>query len=215
MNLTDELVERISKIENGFRHIYSEAEKIVSTYTSEESFTIAKQLYSYEAYQARMLATVIFGHLAQKDKEAYDFLKSRISFDTNWRVQEMLATAFDLFCKYTGYENSIPVINEWLNDSNPNICRAVTEGLRFWTKRPYFIDNPKLAIELISRHKDHESAFVRKSVGNALKDISRKHKLLIEDELSTWDLTNARILLTYKYATKHLKKQMSKNEETK
>ena len=212
---TDELVERISQIENGFRHIYSEAEKIVSTYTSEESFTIAKQLYSYEAYQARMLATVIFGHLAQKDKEAYDFLKSRISFDTNWRVQEMLATAFDLFCKYTGYENSIPVINEWLNDSNPNICRAVTEGLRFWTKRPYFIDNPKLAIELISRHKDHESAFVRKSVGNALKDISRKHKLLIEDELSTWDLTNARILLTYKYATKHLKKQMSKNEQTK
>ena len=215
MNLTDELVERISKIENGFRHIYSEAEKIVSTYTSEESFKISVQLYSYDAYQARMLATVIFGHLAYKDKAAYDFLKSRISFDTNWRVQEMLATAFDLFCKYTGYENSIPVINEWLNDSNPNICRAVTEGLRFWTKRPYFIDNPKLAIELISRHKDHESAFVRKSVGNALKDISRKHKLLIEDELSTWDLTNARILLTYKYATKHLKKQMSKNEETK
>ena len=215
MNLTDELVERISKIKNGFRHIYSEAENIISTYTSEESFKISVQLYSYDAYQARMLATVIFGHLAHEDKEAYDFLKSQISFDTNWRVQEMLATAFDLFCKYTGYENSLPVINEWLNDSNPNICRAVTEGLRFWTKRPYFIDNPKLAIELISRHKDHESAFVRKSVGNALKDISRKHKLLIEDELSTWDLTNARILLTYKYATKHLKKQMSKNEETK
>ena len=206
MNLADELVERISGIENGFRHIYSEAEVIISTYTSEESFKIAGQLYSYDAYQARMLATVLFGHLAHKDKGAYDFLKSRISFDTNWRVQEMLATAFDLFCRYTGYENSIPVINEWLNDSNPNICRAVTEGLRFWTKRPYFKDNPTSAIELISRHKDHESVFVRKSVGNALKDISRKHKLLIEEELSTWDLTNTRILLTYKYATKHLNK---------
>lgn len=215
MNLTDELVERISKIENGFRHIYSEAESIISTYTNEESFKIAEQLYSYEAYQARMLAAVIFGHLADKDKDAYDFLKSRISFDTNWRVQEMLATAFDLLCKYTGYENSIPVINEWLNDNNPNICRAVTEGLRFWTKRPYFKDNPKLALELISRHKNHESEFVRKSVGNALKDISRKHKLLIEDELSTWDLTNTRILLTYKYATKHLNKPTKKNEETK
>ena len=215
MNLTDELVERISQIENGFRHIYSEAENIISTYTSEESFKIAERLYSYDTYQARMLATVIFGHLAHKDREAYDFLKSRISFDTNWRVQEMLATAFDLFCKYTGYENSVPVINEWLNDSNPNICRAVTEGLRFWTKRPYFKDNPKLAIELISRHKNHESEFVRKSVGNALKDISRKHKLLIEDELLTWDLTNARMLLTYKYATKHLNKQTPKNEETK
>jgi 3-methyladenine DNA glycosylase AlkC len=215
MNLTDELVERISKIENGFRHIYSEAENIVSTYTNEESFEIANHLYSYEAYQARMLATVIFGHLAHKNKDAYDFLKSRISFDTNWRVQEMLATAFDLYCKDIGYENSIPVINEWLNDNNPNICRAVTEGLRFWTKRPYFKDNPKLAIELISKHKNHESTFVRKSVGNALKDISRKHKLLIEDELSTWDLTNTGILLTYKYATKHLNKQTHKSEETK
>ena len=38
MNQTDELVERISKIENGFRHIYSEAENIVSTYTNEERF---------------------------------------------------------------------------------------------------------------------------------------------------------------------------------
>lgn len=215
MNLTDELVERISQIENGFKHIYSEAESIISTYTSEESFKIAEQLYGYDVYQARMLTTIILGHLAPKNKEAYDFLKLRISFDTNWRVQEMLASAFDLFCKYTGYGNSIPIINEWLNDSNPNICRAVTEGLRFWTKRPYFKDNPKLAIELISRHKNHESEFVRKSVGNALKDISRKHKLLIEDELSTWDLTNTRILLTYKYATKHLNKPPKENKETK
>jgi len=213
MNLTDEIVDRISGIENGFRHIYSEAEDIISTYTSEESFKIAGQLYSYDAYQARMLATVILGHLAYKDKRAYDFLKSRISFDTNWRVQEMLATAFDLFCRDIGYENSIPVIHEWLNDSNPNICRAVTEGLRFWTKRPYFKDNPKTAIELITRHKDHESAFVRKSVGNALKDISRKHKGLIEEEVSTWDLSNARVLLTYKYATKHLNKQTQKKED--
>lgn len=203
----DKLVDKISKIEHGFRHILSEAENIVTTYSAEDSFKLAKQLYDYDVYQARMLATVIFGHLAEKNKEAYDFLKSRISFDTNWRVQEMLATAFDQLCKDIGYENSLSFINEWLSDSNPNICRAVTEGLRFWTKRPYFKDNPKLAIELISRHKDSESVYLRKSVGNALKDISRKHKLLIENELSTWDLKNERILLTYKYATKHINKQ--------
>ncbi len=210
MNEIDELVDRISKIKNGFKHIYSEAENIISTYSNKESFKIAEQLYCYEAYQARMLATVIFGHLAQKNKDAYDFLKTQICYDSNWRVQEMLATAFDLFCKYTGYENSIPFINEWLNDSNPNICRAVTEGLRFWTKRPYFKDNPKLAIELISRHKNHDSEFVRKSVGNSLKDISRKHKTLIEEELSTWDLNNNKIFFTYKYATKHLNSQTNK-----
>ncbi len=211
----DELVKEISKIQNGFKHIYKEAENIISSYSVNESFNLAKQLYNYNSYQARMLSTVVFGHLSYQKKEAYDFLKTRISLDTNWRVQEMLATAFDLYCKGIGYENSLPVINEWLNDNNPNICRAVTEGLRFWTKRPYFKDNPQIAIDLISINKDHQSEFVRKSVGNSLKDISRKYKLLIEEELSTWDLNNPKVTLTYKYATKHLNKQIEKEEQTK
>lgn len=204
----DNLVNKISKEEHGYRHILSEAENIVKTHSAEDSFKLAKQLFDYDVYQARMVATVILGHLAEKNNEAYNFLKSRISIDTNWRVQEMLATAFDQLCKDKGYQNSLSFINEWLSDRNPNICRAVTEGLRFWTKRPYFKDNPKLAIELISRHKDSESIYLRKSVGNALKDISRKHKLLIENELSSWDLKNERILLTYKYATKHINKKV-------
>lgn len=209
-NNIHELVDRILKIEHGFKHIYAEAEGIIATYSNEESFTYAKELYRYDVYQPRMLATVVLGHLSYNNKKAYDFLKQIISVDTNWRVQEMLATAFDLLCKHVGYENALPYINEWLDDSNPNICRAVTEGLRFWTKRPYFKDNPALAIELISRHKNHESVYVRKSVGNVLKDISRKHKPLIEAELLTWDVNNPKIQLTYNYAIKHLNKQQLK-----
>ena len=30
------------------------------------------------------------------------------------------------FCKQTGYEKSLPVIDEWLQNSNPNVRRAVT-----------------------------------------------------------------------------------------
>ena len=86
----------------------------------------------------------------------------------------MLAKAFDEICKYKGYESSLPLIEEWINDNNPNVVRAVTEGLRIWTNRPFFKENPMIAIALISKHKEDESEYLRKSVGNALKDISKK-----------------------------------------
>ena len=117
----------------------------------------------------------------------------------------MLAKAFDEICKYKGYESSLPLIEEWINDNNPNVVRAVTEGLRIWTNRPFFKENPLIAIALISQHKDDESEYLRKSVGNALKDISKKYPDLIQQEVIQWDLSNPRIFFTYKLATKILK----------
>ena len=143
--------------------------------------------------------------MATEDDDALCFLKERISTDEHWRVQEMLAKAFDEVCKYRGYEASLPLIKEWLNDDNPNVIRAVTEGLRIWTSRPFFKENPSIAIAFISQHKAHESEYLRKSVGNALKDISKKHRELIQTEVQQWDLSHPRILFTYKLATKLLK----------
>ena len=117
----------------------------------------------------------------------------------------MLAKAFDTFCKEQGYEKSLPVIREWLDSDNANVVRAVTEGLRIWTSRPFFKENPSVAITLISKHKAHESKYLRKSVGNALRDISKKHAELIRQEVEQWDLSNPRIMFTYKLAAKLLK----------
>ena len=93
----------------------------------------------------------------------------------------------------------------WINDDNPNVIRAVTEGLGIWTSRPYFKENPSVAIALITKHKVHESKYLRKSVGNALRDISKKHAELIRQEVEQWDLSNPRIMFTYKLAAKLLK----------
>ena len=145
-----------------------------------------------------MLATTILGRLATEDNNALCFLKEQVSTDENWRVQEMLAKAFDEVCKHRGYEMSLPLIEEWINDDNPNVVRAVTEGLRIWTSRPFFKENPSEAIALISKHKAHESEYLRKSVGNALRDISKKHRELIRQEVQQWDLSNPRVMFTYK-----------------
>lgn len=152
-----------------------------------------------------MLATTILGRLATTNNDALRFLKEQVSTDENWCVQEMLAKAFDEVCKHSGYEASLPLIEEGINDGNPNVIRAVTEGLRIWTSRPFFKENPAVAIALITKHKAHESEYLRKSVGNALRDISKKHAELVQSEVQTWDLSNSKVLFTYKLATKLLK----------
>ena len=152
-----------------------------------------------------MLAATILGRLATEDNNALRFLKERVSTDENWRVQEMLAKAFDEVCRHRGYEVSLPLIEEWITDDNPNVIRAVTEGLRIWTSRPYFKENPSVAITFIAKHKAHESEYLRKSVGNALRDISKKHAKLVWQEVERWDLSNPRISFTYKLAAKLLK----------
>lgn len=201
----DNILDSVLGVEHGFQHILDGADEILSAYSKEQCFEVALALFEHEAYQARMLATTLLGRLATEDNSALRFLKERISTDENWRVQEMLAKAFDDVCKHRGYEASLPLIEEWLNNNNPNVIRAVTEGLRIWTSRPFFKENPAVAITLISKHKTHESEYLRKSVGNALRDISKKHAELIRQEVEQWDISTPRVLFTYKLATKLLK----------
>jgi 3-methyladenine DNA glycosylase AlkC len=54
----------------------------------------------------------------------------------------------------------------------------------------------------LARLKTDESEYVRKSVGNALKDISKKYLELIKEEIKTWDLNNKEMKQVYKLATK-------------
>jgi 3-methyladenine DNA glycosylase AlkC len=202
----EKLVQRVQKTQHGFLDIQKAADEVVDGHTAEESLRIANQLFASEVYQARSLATFISGRFAANSKETLEFLKQRVSQDKDWRVQEILAKAFDRYCADVGYEQALPVIKEWLADSSPTVRRAVTEGLRIWTGRPYFHDHPEVAIQLLSQLRNDESEYVRKSVGNALRDISKKHGELVKIELQQWDIANKRIQQTYKLASKFLKK---------
>lgn len=162
--------------------------------------------YHSEVYQVRMYGVFLFGYLST-DKEILTFMREEVSKDDNWRIQEVLAKSFDEFCKSIGYEKTLTVIDEWLNHDNPNTRRAVTEGLRIWTSRPYFKENPKEAIRRIANLKDDKSEYVRKSAGNALRDISKKFPELIKDELNTWKLENKEINQVYMLANKFIKEK--------
>ena len=198
------LIQRVQKTQHGFTDIQKAADEVFVRHEKAETLRIAKELFVSEIPQARMLATFLFGKLAAKSKESFAFLHNRVGQDKDWRVQEILAQAFDQYCKVIGYEKAISVIKEWLEDENPNVRRAVTEGLRIWTTRDYFREHPDVAIQLLSELRADESEYVRKSVGNALRDISRKHKELIAEETRKWDISDKRVQQTYQLARKFL-----------
>lgn len=192
-----------SLIENGFKEEESRALADYKSNDTEYIKELAFLAYKSDIYQVRMYGVFLFGHLSDK-KDILVFMRDEVSEDDNWRVQEVLAKAFDEFCRKTGYEKALPIIDEWLDNHNPNTRRAVTEGLRIWTSRPYFKDNPKEAIKRIAALKEDTSEYVRKSVGNALRDISKKFPELIKAELNNWKLDNKEINQVYKLASKFI-----------
>jgi 3-methyladenine DNA glycosylase AlkD len=204
MTAIQSLIQRVQKTQHGFTDILKTADEVFASHSKTETLQLAKELFTSDIHQVRVLATFLFGMLSAKSKESFAFLRKRVSLDKDWRVQETLAKAFDQYCSDSGYEKSLPVIKDWLADENPNVRRAVTEGLRIWTTRDYFREHPELAIQLMSQLRADESEYVRKSVGNALRDISRKHKDLIQKELQGWDTSDKHILQTYKLASKFL-----------
>ena len=194
------LEREFSAIERGFLREQRRARSDYASFDPEQARRVAFLAYRSEVYHVRMYAVFLLGHLSQ-ESDVLSFLRDDVSADSNWRVQEVLAKAFDDFCAVRGYEAALPVIDEWLSDPRPNVRRAVTEGLRIWTRRPYFRDHPGDAIARLSKLRSDASEYVRKSVGNALRDISKKHPELVVAELRTWSLETKKVSQVYRLAS--------------
>lgn len=179
-NYIASLEKEISLIENGFKE---EEKRALSDYRSNDKEFVKKlafSAYNSNTYQVRMYGVFLFGYLSEQN-DILTFMRDEVSKDDNWRVQEVLAKAFDEFCKNTGYEKALPIIDEWLENDNPNE-----------------------AIRRIVALKEDPSEYVRKSVGNALRDISKKFPELIKDELNNWKLESKEINQVYKLASKFI-----------
>ena len=198
------LEKEFSLIKNGFKQEEKRALEDFQKFNQEHSGKLAYLAYQSTVYQVRMYGIFLFGYLSE-EKQILDFMKKEVSKDENWRVQEVLAKAFDEYCRKIGYEQALPVIDEWLRDIHPNTRRAVTEGLRIWTSRPYFKEHPEEAIKRIAALKEDSSEYVRKSVGNALRDISKKYPELIQAELDTWNIEKKSVKQVYQLASRFMR----------
>lgn len=204
MNEYRKYLEEIIPEKDSLKLVKSEAEKYYKSHSLDDCFSMGMELYQSDNFQIQEVGIFLLGYSAHHNVSALSFLKDTVSQHDSWKVQEILAMAFDNYCKMIGYEAALPFIEEWLNSDCANVRRAVSEGLRIWTSRPYFKDNPQIAIQLLSAHREDESEYVRKSVGNALRDISKKYPELISEELNSWDLASKEIKQVYKLAGKFL-----------
>ena len=199
------LEQEFSSIENGFKTEESRALEDFQSHDFAYSKALAFAAFQSPVYQVRMYGVFLFGCLSE-DEEILHFMKEEITKDENWRVQEILAKSFDTYCKKIGMEKALPTITEWLQSPEPNARRAVTEGLRIWTSRAYFKDHPEEAIRHLAALKADPSEYVRKSVGNALRDISKKFPDFIRKEVESWSLDSKEIKQVYHLASKFIKK---------
>lgn len=195
--------------------VKTEAKRFYAEHTAQECRGMYPVLYQSENFQIQEVGVLLAGHIADAYQEALVFLRDTVSLHESWKVQEVLAMAFDLHCAKIGYENALPVIKEWSADSRANVRRAVSEGLRVWTSRPYFKEHPQEAIALLAGYREDESLYARKSAGNALRDISKRYPELIRAELAAWDLSSERTMQVYKAAAKFLDKEKEKPSDKK
>jgi len=196
----------VARIRHGFSGQLAEANRLATILTPDERFVTAGELLRHENDAVRMLAVTLCETIERENPplatEVLSWLRETVSTDPGWRVQEMLARAFDAHCAALGYEEALPDIASWLDDGRANVRRACSEGLRIWTSRPFFRESPEVAIGMLAPLRADPSPSVRKSIGNALRDISRTHPDLIAAELATWDLTDTVTLGTWKLASR-------------
>ena len=184
--------------------VKTEAKKYYQSSLPEECREMGYTLYRSENFQIQEIGVLLLGYCAHLYPDALAFLRETVGRHKNWKVQEILAMAFDNHCRMIGYEQALPLIREWMGDANPNVRRAVSEGLRVWTGRPYFKENPEAAVELLAGLREDASEYVRKSVGNALRDISRKHPAAVAEELGSWDLSSKKAQQVHQLAGKFI-----------
>ncbi|GAA4233561.1 hypothetical protein GCM10022254_36280 [Actinomadura meridiana] len=135
---------------------------------------------------SRMGAAIILGPAAVTVPDATEFLLDTVADDPGWRVQEALAKALDWRCEVQGWNASLPTLEQWLGHPVANVRRAAAEGPRVWTRRPHFKDHPGEALRLLGLVRGDDSDYVRKSVGNAISDISKSEPDLVLETLERW-----------------------------
>lgn len=203
----DDYVQYLSQLipdKDSLKLVKTEAKKFYKEHTSEECHRIYPVLYQSDNFQIQEVGVFLAGYIADVYPDALDFLHDTVSQHESWKVQEILAMAFDLHCAKIGYENALPLIKRWFADPDANIRRAASEGLRVWTSRPYFREHPKVAIALLASHREDESGYVRNSAGNSLRDISKRFPELVAAELQTWDLSSKKAMQVHKLANKFM-----------
>ena len=187
----------------GSRIIEDYVARVMRAGDTDDADTIATRASRSKRTEVRMMGALCCGYLDDGDA-AFPLLQAHYSQDSDWRVREMMAKAFDHACKRRGHATCLAVIRDWLEAGNAGMRRAVCEGLRPWTSRSPFREQPSLAVALLAPLHCDPDDDTRLSAAHALADISKKHPAVVRDAISRWDIADPRVSAVARHAARHL-----------
>ncbi|MDJ0752964.1 MAG: DNA alkylation repair protein [Ardenticatenaceae bacterium] len=147
------------------------AETTLERYPVADVFALAQGLVHSKVVQVRMLAITLLGLTADQIVDAKTMMRKMAANDDSELVHDALGVAFELYCSRVGYAYVQSEIAEWLTDRSPIVRRAVIEGLRVWTDRPYFDLWPEEAVAYLQWLVDDDDDHVAQSAHDALNEV--------------------------------------------
>ncbi|MFX0182802.1 MAG: DNA alkylation repair protein [Candidatus Hodarchaeota archaeon] len=177
-------------------------------------------LINSEYWQIRKLVSFIAVNCCIEEEkiDLYLPLIKRAANDIHFGVRESAQMAMrELLQEFPS--QILQHYERWITDSKENVRRCVSESLRpvLVQGKNWLRDKPQKAIHLLKKINQDPSLYVRKSVGNNLADISKKHPDLVLSTLRIWLTENnyeKRTMFIARKACRHLVKtnQIKVNE---
>jgi len=191
---------------------------ILLKYQQKSSFTIITNIFNFpdpsrDNHMINYALALMGEYSCFSESNMYQTL-NQITLWINhpfWEVREMCPYPVRLaFSKYP--EQVLKIFHKWLESSNENLRRTAIESLRPLAESKWLRDPTKndCIIDLMSRVKADPSVYVRKSVGNNLKDLTKYMPEKILGILESWIL-KANIVVTEDLASKSEKELGKEN----
>ena len=98
-----EYLEKLIPEKDSLKIVKSEAAKFHKTHSSDECCKMGRELYQSDNFQIQEVGVLLLGYASHENAEALSFLKNTVSLHESWKVQEVLAMAFDNHCRLSGY----------------------------------------------------------------------------------------------------------------
>ena len=115
-------------------------------------------------------------HLVPKGRanpqDAFPEVRALAASD-DWREREVAATALVEISKKQA-EAVVAELQQWASDTDPNVRRAASEGLRGLVRA-----SPEAVAPVLELLRGDPALYVRKSVANLLRDASKRHAAFV------------------------------------
>jgi len=147
-------------------------------------------LISNDHWQIRHLAPLIASNCSIEEKHLTSYLPiiKSAAIDLHFAVREAAQMAMRELLQVFPDEVLQLYDNEWIANPEENVRRCVSESLRpvLVGGKNWIHNEPQESVKRLKRLNRDPSLYVRKSVGNNLADISRKHPKLVLAILREW-----------------------------